>query len=140
MTKKLWQASSESIWKISVFDRMYWDAACELYAGEGATDNPLQAASDYISRKVGGGHLVKDIFHLLHKRNVDKRGHVPANLQATEKIIDMAQNMGEELDAIKAATVGNKLEAAMAACDLAKRLAKSLPSDLKDDARSVDGL
>ena len=138
MSKHLWQSGKDSIWKVGAFDRLDWERACEIFAGEGATDNPLADADDYISRKIGGGHLIKDAFHLLHKRTNEKRAHVPANLQATEKVIDMAQNMGDELDAIKSSTVGKKLESAMAARDLATRLAKKLPRDLKNGARSVE--
>ncbi len=132
----LWQTNNDSIWKINAFDRAYWLKACEMFAGEGASDNPLEDADDYLSNKIGGGRLIKDTFHLLYKRSNEKRGSIPANLQTTERIIDMAQNM-DELDALKSETVGNKLESAMAARDLATRLAKKLPRDLKQDARNV---
>lgn len=138
MAQNLWQNNRDSIWKINAFDKAYWNQACDMFAGAGATDNPLEDADSYLSRKVGGGRLIRDTFYLLYKRNIEKRTNVPANLQTTEKVLDMAQNMGNELGAIKLATVGNKLEAAMAARDLATRLAKKLPRDLKDDARKVE--
>jgi hypothetical protein len=134
MKQNLWQDKQETVWRLNAFDKVYWNEACAMFSDD-STD--LDAADDYISRKVGGGRLIRDTFHLLHKRNVDKRSSVPGDLQAVEKVLDMALNM-DELETLKASTVGNRLESAIAARDLATRLAKSLPRDLRNKARGVE--
>ncbi len=135
----LWQAGQDSIWKLGAFDKLFWDQACAVFkeADMSGSDNPLQSAEEFISKKIGGGRLIHDLFQLLHKRDIEQKAHTPANLAPVKTLVDMALNM-DDLEAIKQTTVGNKLEAALAARDLATRLSDKMPKPLKDQAKRIE--
>lgn len=132
-----WSVGANSVVKVDAFDEEYWAQACNQFKEiDLSGGDPLGRTDRFIAKKIGGGRLVRDLFYIFHKREFEIKTDVRANLEIVKGLIEQSQTL-PDFPTLRETTVGNKLEAAMAAKYYAQELTKRIPDVVLDMAKEV---